>query len=160
MTRRVLITLGVVVTAIAGLFILSFLMVGRPYSIMSRSMLPLLKPDDVVFCSGDDARQLTYGDVIVYTHPNEKAQGAIMLHMAVGFGGDTVQVKGGNLWINGEALASRRAGEFEIPESNGQKVPRFEETLPGNVKSLVLIEDPEVESTTPTRLPCPRTMCS
>ena len=143
MKKWFLFTLGMILVGLAVLYTVGRMLVGQPYSVASRSMLPVLKPDDVVFCSGDDPRDLTYGDVVVYTNPSEKAQGAAMLHMAAGFGGDTIQVEGGVLRINGKRVASRRAGDFEIPDSNGKKVPRFEEALPGGIKSYILIEDPE-----------------
>ncbi|MEM8744070.1 MAG: signal peptidase I [Pseudomonadota bacterium] len=155
MKKWFLFILGMILVGMAGLYTVGRMLVGQPYTIMSRSMLPLLKPEDVVFCFGEDARALTYGDVVVYTHPSEKAEGAKFIKLVVGFGGDTIQVKGGNLWINGKAVASRSAGQFEIPGDNGHKVPRFEETFPDGVQSSILIEDPEspVNNTAPVEVP-------
>jgi signal peptidase I len=141
MKKTIVIGFALLCTTVAGLLWFYLSMVGRSYTVASNSMLPVLGADKLVFCSRNDTAKLSYGDLVIYRRPDKNAEGAKMIKMVVGLSGDTIQMKDGVLWINGRAVPKKRAGAFEIPGfgSQGSKmVPRFEETLPGGVKTFVL----------------------
>src|SRR5690606_8571714 len=60
----------------------------------------------------------------------------------VGLAGDTVRMRGGALWINGEAMKRRRLGDYALPGGAGDKAMRYEAILPGGVKTLTLDIEP------------------
>ena len=53
-------------------------------------------------------------------------------------------MRGGVLYINGQAVPKVRKGDFVSPEED-RPIPRFEETLPNGVKYLVLDSVPNGE---------------
>lgn len=144
MKKTILIGLALICTTVAGLLWLYLSMVGRSYTVASNSMLPLLGPKEIVFCTKDDIAKLTYGDLVIYRTSYKKANGTIYFKMIAGLAGDTVQMRDGVLWINGSAIPKRRDGDFELRSESGgvKKVPRFEETLPGGRKISVLDIEP------------------
>lgn len=77
------------------------------------------------------------GDVVVFIHPRS---GETLIKRAIGLPGDSIEVRGGALYINGERapttapqLIMRRAH----PDMR-QWAQRYEETLPGGVRHGVL----------------------
>jgi signal peptidase I len=100
-------------------------------------MLPQLRKGDRVMCASPNAAPRALGDLIVY---RRLTTSAYWVHMIAGLGGDTIEVRDGVLWINGKAVAKKRAGDFEIEAA--KKVPRFEETLPNGVRTFVLETNP------------------
>ena len=146
-----------------------------PFNIPSESMLPRLLNGDYLIASkwsyGYSRYSLPYsvgllpekrimaslperGDVVIFKQPplNELDY----IKRVIGLPGDTVQMKGGQLWLNGEAVPKERLADFEIPVSpntncalkqfaaksaDGTDVcryPRFRETLPGGRSYEVL----------------------
>ncbi|GHC13282.1 MULTISPECIES: signal peptidase I [Gemmobacter] len=94
------------------------------------------------------------GDVVVFRHP---VNGSDFIKRLIGLPGDTIQMKNGILWINGQEVPQEPAGTFEeIYEPQGPmgnlprcengpvgaggicKRSRFIETLPNGVKHDVL----------------------
>ena len=145
MKKRIVIALVLISVAVVGILGLSLVIVGRPYTVASNSMLPILGPKEIVFCTKDDIAKLTYGDLVIYRTPYKKANGTIYFKMIAGLDGDTIQMRDGVLWINGKSVSKRWVGESEMPGPGlyGKiRVQRYEETFPNSVKTFVLDTDP------------------
>lgn len=157
-----------------GLFVLvlrSF--VFAPFSIPSESMLPRLVNGDHLIASKWNygfsnnslpfgirpfpegrlfASQPERGDVVIFKHP---LSGEDYIKRVIGLPGDTVQMRGGVVILNGEPVKKERTGDFEVAispntqcrwgmtarQDDGSEVCRYDqyrETLPGGVSYNVL----------------------
>ena len=128
-----------------------------PYGFSSRSLpfgVPLL-PEKRVLASNPER-----GDVVVFKAPAHFEQDWIK--RVIGLPGDTIQMKGGQLWLNNQPVPKVKIADFEVAVSpnthcypgsinvdsqfagknaEGQDVchyPRFTETLPGGKSYDVL----------------------
>ena len=123
----------------------------EPFNIPSGSMIPTLLVGDYLFVSkysyGYSKYSLPFspnlfsgrifaslpqrGDVAVFKVPRDNATDYIK--RIVGLPGDRVQMKAGQLYINGEPVPRRLLGDYLAQESTIRvQVRRFAETLPGS----------------------------
>ncbi len=129
----------------------------EPFNIPSGSMIPTLLVGDYLFVSkfsyGYSRYSLPFspplfsgrifgrlpnrGDVAVFKLPRDNSTDYIK--RIVGLPGDHMQMRGGQLFINGQMLPRQPAGEF-IAEGEGMRMQlrRYIETLPNGVKHPIL----------------------
>ncbi|MDE8654381.1 signal peptidase I [Novosphingobium album (ex Liu et al. 2023)] len=145
-----------------------------PFNIPSESMLPRLENGDYLLASKWSygfskyslpfsvplipgrilASQPTRGDIAIFKAP--PGNDVDYIKRVIGLPGDRIQVRGGQLFINGKAVPKRRIGDFLLPVSantrcyaiqfeatlpDGSSVcryPQFRETLPGGKSYNVL----------------------
>ncbi|WP_305096288.1 signal peptidase I [Croceibacterium aestuarii] len=157
------------------------------FSIPSESMLPRLMVGDYLFTAKwpygfsraslpfdvdiGDGRLFAHlpkrGDVVVFKHPVDRSD---YIKRVIGLPGDTIQVKGGVVFINGEAVKKERIADFVHPvtpyyacrEVRFRKTapdgtllcayPRFRETLPGGKSYQVLDWGSTPQDDTPPRI--------
>jgi len=132
----------------------------EPFNIPSGSMVPTLLVGDYLFVSkasyGYSRHSLPFslplipgralfeepvrGDVAVFKLPSDGRTDYIK--RIVGLPGDTLQVKGGVLHINGQALKRERLGEYVYQDTRGiyHNTVRYMETLPGGRQHEIIEE--------------------
>ena len=147
--------------------------VFSPFSIPSESMLPQLWNGDYLLAAKWPygysryslpfelplipgrvlARQPDRGDVVIFKHP---VDGSDYIKRVIGLPGDSVAMVGGQVVLNGEAIAKERIADFVIPASANTtcataaareqdaagiatcRYARFRETLPSGVSYEVI----------------------
>lgn len=168
-------------------------LIVAPFSIPSGSMLPTLLIGDYVFVAKwpygysrysfpfgippFEGRIMTdlpdRGDVVVFRAPGERESGDF-IKRAIGRPGDTVEVRGGMLVLNGRAIPREPEGFVEIPitanspcrvvpgatpQVSGDglacRYPAYRETLPDGTSYLVLdqVDNPRADDLGPTLVP-------
>lgn len=77
------------------------------------------------------------GDVVVFRWPGDRSQ--VWVKRVIGVPGDRIQVKNGQVWINGQAAALKPDGIGEAEDDNGSGEParRYIETLPGGATHTI-----------------------
>jgi signal peptidase I len=116
------------------------------YSMPSVSMTPTVLQGEHFYV--DTQRYITHwpelGEVVVFLLPSDN--NIKYFKRVVGLPGYRIQMRGGVLFINGEAVKKERIEDYIGfgPKSvgAGNPVPQFEETLPNGVKYRVLDELP------------------
>lgn len=106
----------------------------QPFRIPSASMYPNISPHDrliaVKNCYRDSDPQR--GDLVLFTNPNDRRQ--FWIKRVIALAGDTVAVKGGNLYVNGAKLSlesiepgavSGATGQIFDEDNNGAKYRIF-----------------------------------
>ena len=95
-----------VLTLIIFLVIQNF--VAQPFKVQQQSMEHTLEPDQYVLVDKLTPRLDTYkrGDIVVFTPPADWAQddGTPFIKRVIGVGGDTVEVRDGEVYVNGTVL--------------------------------------------------------
>lgn len=132
----------------------------EPFSIPSGSMIPTLLVGDYLFVSKSSYgysrhslplsmplfsgrilyTEVTRGDVAVFKLPTNPTIDYIK--RIIGLPGDTIQVKGGVLHINGKAVVRESLGEYVYQGTDGiyHTLNRYKETLPGGKVHEILEE--------------------
>ncbi len=146
------------ILALAAVLALCFrIFVFQPFNIPSGSMFPTLLVGDYLFVSKYSygygrysapdwlpihfPRRMAHkdpevGDVIVFRQP--KKNDVDYIKRVVGLPGDTVQVKEGQLYLNGVAVPNIFAGIEEVGGDGLIEVySKYEETLPNGVKHYI-----------------------
>ena len=129
----------------------------EPFNIPSKSMVPTLLVGDYLFVSkfsyGYSRYSLPFslpliegrvwqeeperGDVIVFKLPKDNETDYIK--RVIGLPGDTIQVIGGILHINGTAVQRERIMDY-VDEDNNRTYLQYIETLPNGVRHHILEE--------------------
>ena len=168
-------------------------LIVAPFSIPSGSMLPTLYIGDYVMVAkwpyGYSRFSFPFGypsfegrvferlpkrgDVVVFRHPNENTD---LIKRVIGLPGDTVEVTGGMLTLNGKPLAREALPRFKMPISPNSpcKVvppatpmieaskdesfcvyPAYRETLPGGASYTVIdqVDRAEADNRAPVTVP-------
>ena len=134
----------------------------EPFNIPSESMVPTLLVGDYLFVSkfayGYSRYSIPFGppvisgrilkgevqrgDVAVFKFPGDNSTDWIK--RIVGLPGDRIQVSGGVLYINGEAVKRERIADYVYTDRRGQRreVPQYMETLPGGRSHAILALNP------------------
>ncbi len=136
--------------------------VFEPYNIPSSSMVPTLLVGDYLFISKYDygyskhsfpfsiplipkgrifSQSPQRGDIVVFKYPkNERTD---YIKRVIGLPGDTIQMKHGRLFINGQAVSRTKIDEQKwLTESGWQNYIKYAETLPnGFVHDIYEIND-------------------
>jgi signal peptidase I len=129
----------------------------QPFNIPSGSLIPTLLVGDYLFVSKYSYGYSKYslplsldlfsgrifgavpkrGDIVVFKVPTDNATDYIK--RVIGLPGDHIQMKGGNLFINGEMVKRELMGETREDEGAGYEhvVKHYDETLPGGVTHLI-----------------------
>tara|TARA_B100001564_G_scaffold358424_1_gene377066 strand:- start:1124 stop:1861 length:738 start_codon:yes stop_codon:yes gene_type:complete len=146
----------------------------EPFNIPSGSMKPTLLIGDYVFVSKYSYGYSRYsfpfglglfegrifdskperGDVVVFRNPKQTSINYIK--RVIGLPGDTVQMRSGVLYLNGQEISKRRISNFKDRDADGNvtEIPQFIETLPNNVSYLVLDQsDTRLDDTKIYRVP-------
>jgi signal peptidase I len=157
----------VVVALLVAVGIHSFLL--QPFWIPSGSMVPSLLVGDYLFVNkfayGYSRYSLPFapplfagrmlghaprrGDVVVFVPPNDRSE--IFVKRLIGLPGDTLQVTGGQLTINGQVVPRVEQGTY-VDDSDGGPVvaEKFAETLPGGkVHAILKLTDQGFANNTP-----------
>lgn len=157
----------VVYALLIALVIRTFLV--EPFNIPSGSMIPTLQVGDYLFVSkfayGYSYASLPFsphlfsgripdwmpkqGDVAVFKWPGDDSTDYIK--RIIGLPGDRVQVRAGQLYINGALVPRKSEGEY-MAEDQGQKTltQRYLETLPDGIKhSIIKMSDSGYVNNTP-----------
>jgi signal peptidase I len=130
----------------------------EPFNIPSGSMIPTLLVGDYLFVSkysyGYSRYSLPFGlplipgrilvtppkrgDVAVFKYPPDRKTDYIK--RIIGLPGDTIQMREGRLYINGQLVPRDNPSEFDYPDTGGQvvKTTQYIETLPNGVKHRIL----------------------
>ena len=118
----------------------------------SRYSLPLSPP---LFSGRILASQPRRGDIVVFRSPKDDS--VDLIKRIIGLPGDRIQMIGGHLHLNGEAIPRERIADFvddEVPEG-AVRIRRWREILPGGVSyaTLDLIDNGPLDDTPAYQVP-------
>jgi signal peptidase I len=122
-----------VLTLIIFLVIQTF--VAQPYKVQQQSMEHTLEPDQYVLVDKLTPRFDSYkrGDIVVFTPPEDWIQedGTPFIKRIIGVGGDTVDIRDGDVFINGMKIDEKYI--YAQPEDPAQPT-----TVPGDESRWVI----------------------
>ena len=144
--------------------------IAEPFYVPSASMEPTLLIGDALLASkfpyGYSAASLPIhinvpdtgrvlgvtpkrGDVVVFRWPGDRSQ--VWVKRVIGIPGDRVQMKHGQVFLNGEPAALLADGVAQAEDDNGKSEParRYIESLPGGVSHSIfkMYDNPRVDDT-------------
>ncbi|HLE25227.1 MAG TPA: signal peptidase I [Thermodesulfobacteriota bacterium] len=138
-----------------ALFIRAFIV--QPFKIPSGSMIPTLLVGDHLLVSKFiygtkipftdkivlPVNNINRGDVIVFAYPNYEddpsKDGIDYIKRVVGLPGDSIDIEGRNLYVNGEEVPLKYIGEFH-DERIGVGYDEYEEDLFGNKHKVIYLK--------------------
>lgn len=146
--RRELVETATTVAAALAIALVLRVVVFQPFTIPSSSMEPGVRTGDYVIAAkwsyGWSRASLPFnpplpagrlfaaaprrGDVIVFLLPRDPSQ--TYVKRLIGLPGDRVQIRGGQVWVNGQAIPRQAVGLTEDPEAPGRRVMQVEEPRP------------------------------
>jgi signal peptidase I len=117
-----------VVAALLAWLIMTFVTVRM--SVPTGSMKPTIQPHDSFFVDkiSYNFRNPKRGDIIVFWHHRDDGTKTRYVKRLIGMGGDTVEIKGGDVYVNGRELTGEEfdrrywaegeygVGEIKVPE--------------------------------------------
>jgi signal peptidase I len=113
--------------------------VAQPYKVQQQSMEHTLEPDQYVLVDKLTPRFDTYkrGDIVVFTPPEDWVQedGTPFIKRVIGLGGDTVEIRDGDVFINGTEIDE----EYVFASEPGD--PPQPTTVPGDEHRWVIPTD-------------------
>ncbi len=113
--------------------------VAQPYKVQQQSMEHTLEPDQYVLVDKLTPRFDTYkrGDIVVFTPPEDWVQedGTPFIKRVIGLGGDTVEIRDGNVFINGTEIEE----DYVFASEPGD--PPQPTTVPGDEHRWVIPTD-------------------
>lgn len=101
---------GQILAAVFAILILSRIF-WHPYFVISGAMKPNLLVGDYVI-AGVFSTSADVGEMAVIKHP---ASGLPTISRVIGVDGDSIQMRGGTLWVNGAEATTERDGFFDEP---------------------------------------------
>jgi signal peptidase I len=143
---------------VIGVMLVSTSAIAQPFYVPSGSMEPTLAIGDYLVVTkysygysrysvpfdlapASDTRLFGHmpgrGDVAVFRVPNNPKVSYIK--RVIGLPGDTIQMRGGHLYLNGQAvpLAREADGKIEFGDGHDAPVARYRERLPGGASHIV-----------------------
>ncbi len=149
---------SLLIAIVLALFIRTFIV--QPFKIPSGSMIPTLLIGDNLLVSKFvygtripftdkvilPGMQIKRGDIIVFVFPNPEndpsKKGVDYIKRVIGIPGDSMAVKGRNLYINGEEIPIKFLGDFQ-DERNGAGYDEYEENLLGKKHLVIYLKGKE-----------------
>ncbi len=151
---------ALLVAVTLALFIRTFIV--QPFKIPSGSMIPTLLVGDHLLVSKfvygtripftdkfilAGIKDIQRGDVIVFVYPDSEndpsKKGVHYIKRVIGVPGDDIDIKGRNLYINGEEIPLNFIGDF-YDERSGVAYDEYEENLFGRKHSVIYEKGREV----------------
>jgi len=150
---------AIIVAIALALFIRTFIV--QPFKIPSGSMIPTLLVGDHLLVSKfmygtripftdrfilPGIRGIERGDVIVFIYPDyendSSKRGIHYIKRVIGLPGDSIDIRGRNLYINGEEVPLKFLGDY-YDERSGSRYDEYEEDLFGKRHSVIYEKDRE-----------------
>jgi signal peptidase I len=135
-----------------ALFIRTFIV--QPFKIPSGSMIPTLLVGDHLLVSkfiygtripftdiiSPGVRNIQRGDVIVFEYPNPESdpskEGIDYIKRVIGLPGDSIDIRGRNLYVNGKEIPIKFIGDFR-DERSDEEYDEYEENLFGKKHRVI-----------------------